>query len=70
MAKTLEGDIAGFFLVYPDYSELVSPQNPHAINPNDIRYELHYPCYNNRVLLWPKPSVWPSHIVPLIYLLP
>ena len=43
LAKTLEGDIAGFFLVYPDYSELVSPQNPHAINPNDIRYELHYP---------------------------
>ena len=47
LAKTVEGDIAGFFLVYPDYSELVSPQNPQAIHPNDIRYEVHYPQLKN-----------------------
>lgn len=43
LAKTHEGDIAGFFLVYPDYSSLVNPKNPQAIKLNDIRYNEHYP---------------------------
>lgn len=36
------GDIAGFFLVYPDYSELVN-QSGLAINVSDINHHEHYP---------------------------
>lgn len=40
--KDAQGDIAGFFLVYPDYSELVN-QSGMGIHVGDLNFQEHYP---------------------------
>ncbi|MGR6871387.1 hypothetical protein ACU6U9_03545 [Pseudomonas sp. HK3] len=42
LVRDEQGDIAGFFLVYPDYSELVN-QSGSGISVGDINYNEHFP---------------------------
>jgi hypothetical protein len=44
------GDIAGFFLSFPDYSPLLRQGNPNPIDANDINYDEHFQ-------LLPKPRM-------------
>jgi hypothetical protein len=42
LVKDEQGDIAGFFLVYPDYSELVN-QSGLGVSVSDVNFHEHYP---------------------------
>lgn len=41
LIRDAEGDIAGFFIVYPDYGELVN-QSGHGIAVDEVNYQQHY----------------------------
>lgn len=42
LARSLDGRIAGFFLVFPDYGSLMARNNPDAVAGKDIRYQSHF----------------------------
>lgn len=42
LARTHDGRIAGFFLVYPDYSPLLQRGNPQRVQASEIRHALHF----------------------------
>lgn len=46
LARARDGRIAGFFLVYPDYSPLLRQGNPQRVRASEIRYATHYPLLN------------------------
>jgi GNAT superfamily N-acetyltransferase len=43
LARSLDGRIAGFFLVYPDYGPLLEQGNPQRVQAAEISYASHYP---------------------------
>jgi GNAT superfamily N-acetyltransferase len=43
LARTHDGRIAGFFLVFPDYSPLLRQSSGTPVRPADITWEQHYP---------------------------
>lgn len=42
LARALDGSIAGFFLVFPDYSPLLRQTSTARIRPGDIHYDTHF----------------------------
>jgi hypothetical protein len=61
IVKDEQGDIAGFFLVYPDYSELVN-QSGKGISVSDINFSDHYPLLDQpRLALAKTGGVHPKY---------
>lgn len=42
LARSQDGRIAGFFLVFPDYGPLLSQATPNAVASKDLRYQSHF----------------------------
>lgn len=42
LARSHDGRIAGFFLVFPDYSSLLTHRNPSPISSQDLAYQRHF----------------------------
>ncbi|HVK99694.1 MAG TPA: hypothetical protein VM553_07780, partial [Dongiaceae bacterium] len=41
LATTLDGEVAGFFLCFPDYSPLLRDSNPQRLSAQDLRFDTH-----------------------------
>lgn len=57
IVRDMKGEIAGFFITYPDYGSLVNQKSINSvqhISADDINYEEHYPLLNKPRLLLAK----------------
>ena len=54
-------ELAGYFVVFPDYGSLLAQGNPNRVRESDLNYEEHFPLLENPKLLMKSGCVVPKY---------